>query len=224
MNSLRLLQVTDSAFPLGGYAFSSGLESMVQMGLIRDAAALVTYVRNVLGQVTAGDVPFINQAFTASARGYDDLEPVFRLFDAFLTVPTARKASVTQGRALLTAIQSAYPNHSVTDFRNWLKRRQLEPHLAPTYGFVARRIGLTHEQAVKGYCFMSIRDQVYAAVRLGILGPLEAQRILGELLAEIDVIAVPALKRECHESFKSCAVLEIAQVHHSRLYSRLFQS
>ena len=44
MNSLRLLQITDSAFPLGGYAFSSGLESMAHLGLIPDGAALVKYL------------------------------------------------------------------------------------------------------------------------------------------------------------------------------------
>ena len=178
----------------------------------------------MLRQIAAGEIPFVNQAFKASAGGHEALEPVFTLFDAFVTVPTARKASITQGRALLTAIQSAYPQHSVADFRSWLRDRQLDPHFAPTFGFVARLIGVTHVEAVRGYLFIAVRDQVYAAVRLGILGPLEAQRMLGEILTEIEAIAGSALERECYQAYKSCTVLEIAQVHHSRLYSRLFQS
>jgi len=224
MSPLRLLQITDSAFPLGGYAFSSGLESMTHMGLIPDGAALIKYLHNVLGQIVSSEIPFVNHAFKLSAGTYENLEPVFRLCDAFITVPATRKASITQGRALLGAMHSAYPEHSVADFRDWVRGRKLDPHLAPTFGFIARLIGLTHEQAVKGYCFMAVRDQIYAAVRLGVSGPLEAQRMLGELLTEIDAIGGPALERECHQAFKSCTVLEIAQAHHSRLYSRLFQS
>ncbi len=224
MSYLQLLQITDSAFPLGGYAFSYGLESMAKLGHIRDVVALRKYLSNVLAQIVSSEVPYVNSAFRGRSTGYEVLEKVFRSFDSFVTVPSIRKASITQGRSLLTVARSAYPDYPVSQFADWLGARKLKPHFAPAFGSIAKLVGLSHELAVKGYLYMSLRDQTYAALRLGMLGPHQAQKILSELLVEIDSAAGPALGLEYHQAFKVSAVLEIAQAHHPMLYSRLFQS
>jgi urease accessory protein len=224
MGYLRLLQVTDSAFPLGGYAFSYGLESVAKLGLIQDAVALRKYLDNVRSQITCGEIPYVNSAFKGRSTGYEVLEKVFRSFDSFVTVPSVRKASVTQGRSLLSVMKSAYPNCPASEISDWVKAHRIEPHFVPTFGTVANLLGLSHEEAVKGYFYMSLRDQTYAALRLGMLGPHQAQKILAELLDEIDSAAGAALHLEYHQAFKVSAVLEIAQAHHPLLYSRLFQS
>lgn len=224
MSDLQLLQITDSAFPLGGYAFSYGLESMAKLGLIRDAATLRKYLGNVLTQITCSEVPFVNSAFKGHLTGNDALQDVFRSFDAFVTVPSVRKGSITQGRSLLTIARSAYPSCPVVEFSDWLRAHELNPYFAPTFGAVACVIGLSQEQAVRGYFYMSVRDQTYAALRLGMLGPHQAQKILTELLDDINGAAGAALKLEYHQAYKVSAVLEIAQAHHPMLYSRLFQN
>lgn len=224
MDFLKLLQITDSSFPLGGYAFSSGLESMAKSGLIRDLPALRRYLGNVLDQVMSAEVPFVSSAFK-SFKAKDNAYPeVFRYFDAFQTVPTVRKASLTQGRSLMKTVRSAYPAYPFGEVHTLLMESQLVLHFAPTYGVVAAVLDMSYENVLLGYCYMSMRDQIYAAVRLGLLGPNEAQRLLGEQVDECGRVVSSTPELTYHQAYKSCSVLEIAQAHHEHLYTRLFQS
>ena len=40
-----MLQFGDSMFPIGGFAFSCGLESAIQKGVVTDAATLLAFAR-----------------------------------------------------------------------------------------------------------------------------------------------------------------------------------
>ncbi len=224
MVDLRLLQIVDSAFPLGGFAFSRGLEGITNLGLIRDQAAFVKYLHDHLRQVASGELPFINSAFRRIGEGREHVAQVFKLCNAFLTIPTVSKASTVQGRSLLSAMRAVYPDLGFAEFADWLQKCNLPPHLAPTFGVCAALIGLSHRDALSGYCYMSLRDQITAAVRLGLLGPHEAQWVLGKALAQLDGAVDSVFDLEYHQASRPCFALEIAQAHHSRLYSRLFQS
>lgn len=224
MLDLRMLQIVDSAFPLGGFAFSRGLESISKLGLIQDQPGFQRYLHNHLTQVACGEIPFINSGFKRIGEGREHLAPVFKVCDAFLTIPAVSKASIVQGRSLLSAMRAVYPDLPFAGLVDWLHKCNLSPHLAPTFGVCAGLIGLPHRDTLSGYCYMSLRDQITAAVRLGLLGPHEAQWVLRKALTRLDDAVDSAFHLEYHQAFRSCFALEIAQAHHSRLYSRLFQS
>jgi urease accessory protein len=77
---------------------------------------------------------------------------------------------------------------------------------------------------VMSYLYMGMRDQICAAVRLGMVGPRQGQKVLRGLLEEIETQAERATGLDYHQSFRCAAVLEIVQAGHTTLYSRLFQS
>ncbi len=224
MIDLRLLQIVDSAFPLGGFAFSRGLESITKLGLIRDRAGFEKYLHDHLSQVSSSEIPFINSAFKRIGEGRERVAQVFKACNGFLAIPTVSKASTIQGRSLLSAMRVVYPASDFAEFADWLQKRNLAPHLAPTFGVCAALIRISHRDTLSGYCYMSLRDQITAAVRLGLLGPHEAQWVLRKAIAHLDVAVNSVLDLEYHQAFRPCFALEIAQAHHSRLYSRLFQS
>ncbi len=224
MIDLRLLQMTDSAFPLGGFAFSSGLESAAKLGLIGDLAAFQKYLKNYLHQTACSEIPFVRSAFDLTCVGYQDLEPLYRRFNAFVTIPTMRRGSITQGRGLLMAFRTAYPDVFITDFSVWLKERKIAPHFVPTFGVCTKLARLSIDDALSGYCYMALRDQINAAVRLGLLGPHEGQRFLRKLLDEVPEILSSTADLQYCQAVRTCVSLDIAQAHHSKLYSRLFRS
>jgi len=220
----RLLQITDSAFPLGSFAFSYGLESTAKLGLLKNIADFKKYVLNVLTQISCSEMPFVNSCYKWDAGAHEILVEIFHRIEAFITIPCIRKGSITQGRSLLHAVKVVYPEHNFQEIIQLLQRLGLSPHYAPVFGIVARTIGLTHTQTLSAYAYIALRDQVSAAVRLGLLGPNEAQGILRETLADAHTNIRGVMDLAYHQAFKVAVALEIAQAHHPKLYSHLFQN
>lgn len=56
MNRLfQLIQFTDSAFPVGTFSFSNGLETAAHLGIVHDAGTLEAYARSVAAQAAYSD-------------------------------------------------------------------------------------------------------------------------------------------------------------------------
>ena len=99
---LRLLQLADSAFPAGAYAFSDGLETLVQRGEVRSADDLHAFLR---GQLQQGwglcDAP----ACALAWAGHDTDE----LLDLLKPVSGPRTASTRVGHNLHRAALRLWP-------------------------------------------------------------------------------------------------------------------
>ena len=55
MQLIRLLEFADSAFPVGTFSFSNGLETAAEEGLVHDAATLEAYTRDIVRQTAFTD-------------------------------------------------------------------------------------------------------------------------------------------------------------------------
>lgn len=64
----RLIQMTDSAFPVGGFSFSNGLETAAHLGIVHDAQTLLAYARSVAGQAAFSDGVAALMAWRAARR------------------------------------------------------------------------------------------------------------------------------------------------------------
>ena len=73
----RALQFGDSVFPVGGFAFSGGLESAIQKRVVTDAATLHAYTRTAVEQAAMGDGVALFWAHRAAAAG--ELAEVVRI-------------------------------------------------------------------------------------------------------------------------------------------------
>src|SRR5262245_50840526 len=92
--SWLLLQLSDSAFPAGGFQHSSGLEAAVQLGELREPRA---YFVQWLDQLGRAGLPMVSAAHQAPG----ELPALDERMDAFLGNHVLRRASRTQGRAFL---------------------------------------------------------------------------------------------------------------------------
>jgi urease accessory protein len=63
-----------------------------------------------------------------------------------------------------------------------------------------------------------------AAVRLGIVGPLEAQRVQAQCAAVLDDVLAACSDIPLSEAAQTAPILDLMQGVQDRLYSRLFQS
>ncbi len=97
-------------------------------------------------------------------------------------------------------------------------------HFGPVFGVVAAALGLEAASACSLFLFLSLRSLVSAAVRLGIVGPLQGQSIQMILSSEADDLVRLSIRLTIDEAAMITPLFDLAQATHDRLYSRLFQS
>ena len=215
-----LAQLADSAFPAGGFAHSSGLEAAWQLGFVAAGDSLDRYLIAQLHQSSRLLMPFV----VASHRAPDRLTEYDRLCDALLSNHVARRASAAQGQALLMAASRAFASEEVCAMVRRVKEQGLPGHFAPVLGACGTRLGLDEENTARLFLFLCLRGLVSAAVRLGVVGPLEGQAVQWRLSREAESCLVAAADATVEDATQTAPLLDLLQGAQDRLYSRLFQS
>ncbi len=175
---LRMLQTGDSAFPSGAFAFSNGLETLVGEGLVPDRMPL----GNVLiGQIAPRWLTF-DRAFLHAAMAADDVAAIDRDCHVRQTVPELASASQRMGRALLTS----HARIGTAGAADYLARPRADApgHAPVVQGLIGRGLGLTAEEAEAAAFHGLLSGFAAAAVRLGRLGALQAQKLVSDAISE----------------------------------------
>ncbi|MEM7122875.1 MAG: urease accessory UreF family protein [Pseudomonadota bacterium] len=215
---LVALQHGDSAFPSGGFAFSWGLETLKADGLVRDAAGVVAFARSQLAfRWATSDRVFLRRA----AQAPDDLEHLVALDQEVeaLTLPAEMRAgSRRAGRSLLRA-HAKLATPGVAAYQASVKSGDAYGHLpvAQAVAWSGAGLGLPEVETVAAFTLASGITQ--AAIRLAILGPLEAQALLADLREDITVLLDQPVPDLPH-AFTPAA--EIAVMRHETGDARLF--
>lgn len=200
-----LLQLADGTFPSGGFAHSNGLEAASVLGAVDVDAFLDASLR----QAGRFALPFVTAARMDLARADDDC-------DAMLLFRAPNQASRAQGRALASAAQRVWPVDRLTA----LQAYEGPMHHAPIFGAIFAALGIDDGATRAAYLHGLTRGVLSAAVRLGLLGPLEAQQRHAKRAALLsDVLATPA-----PAPAQTAPLLEIYAALHERLDGRMFQS
>ena len=217
---LLILQLADSAFPSGSFAHSAGLEASCQQGQVRGSVDLHLFIDAGLTSSARSSGPLV----AAACRQPERLHELDQLADAMLNNHVANRASRAQGRALLLAAERAFSRPSLRSLREQLHREDLAGHLAPVLGATCGCLGLAPDHAVGLFIFSVLRGMVSAAVRLGIVGPMEAQSIQHEHSQRATTLAASAATGSIQDIVQTSPMIELLQMNQDRLYSRLFQS
>jgi urease accessory protein len=211
-------QIVDSAFPTGVFAHSSGLEAAWQQGEVDDLAALRGFVEASIQQAGYASLPLVNDAYRSPER----LEAFDELADAFLLNVVANRASRIQGRTLLATAGRIWPSAALAALQ--ARSDAICSHVAPLSGATFRAIGLPLPTVQRVVLYGAARGVLSAAVRLGIAGSFDAQRLQYESGPWLDRIADRCRGLSIDDLAQTAPVLDLLQGGHDRLYSRLFQS
>ena len=174
--ALALLQYGDSAFPAGGFAFSWGVEGLAADGLLESAADLEDVVQEQLAhRWNSMDRLLLRRAF--SAQTVDEIAAIDRLTEAATPSAQMREGSRRAGRALL-GVSARLGHAGAIRYRETIARDDRLGHLPVAQGLAYRDAGLSLAAAelLAGWTLIAALSS--AAVRLGIVGHVEAQHVM----------------------------------------------
>ncbi len=192
MSLATLLLLADGRLPSGGHAHSGGLEAQVAAGRVRDVAGLGGFL---LGRLATGGL--VAAAFAAAAcHRPDEWATLDAALDARTPSPAARKASRTQGRALMRAGRAMWPMPlAPISWKSGRGAAPRDPHQPIALGLLAAAAGLTPAEAAVAAAHGTVTGPASAAVRLLGLDPYAVHGLLARLTAECDRIAADAAAR-----------------------------
>lgn len=216
---LTTLRFADTAFPSGSFGFSNGIEALVSHGKISDARRLTDYLILLLRHRWAcAD----RVALSQSHRGGLDLatvRAVDRVFEASCACEPVRSGSSRNGLAYLTS-HARLETPGAREYRDMVLKSEAVGHLSVVQGMTLRALGVEEITAIEMSLYTTAANMAQAAVRLGQIGALDAQRSLGEALANCsDCARIPEPESEI------CSFVpysEIVTVQQSRTNVRLF--
>ncbi|CAL5868287.1 uncharacterized protein PFLUO_LOCUS2511 [Penicillium psychrofluorescens] len=220
-----LLLLSDSALPLGSFAYSSGLESYLAHNKTRrthTVSSFHRFLRLSIASICSTSLPYV----LAGYRQPSNLETLDNDLDASTPCIVAQRASVAQGRALLGVWERAFrggfagseqlhDNHNkdadagaavaaIDDFSEALKSSGFDDeddlgpkgHFAPLWGVVCRAVGLDLQQAAYVFVLNHAKAVLSAAVRASVMGPYQAQSVLASQSLQDTIMK--RIRREWH--------------------------
>lgn len=203
---------------MGGFAHSDGVEALVADGLLasrEELEALLAAHRRL--SLVAGDAWVVGRAHRSAAeRDWASLAAVAVHDLALRPAAAQRRASLALGRSLLrVALTIALPAEAgaLEAVAAALGERTPRP---TAFGAVAAVLGAGERDAVEAYGYTVLSGMAAAAVRLRVVGAVEAQAALRRALAGG---AGPG-----GEPGFFAPLLEIAAMRHAHLEPRLFAS
>ena len=220
---VRLLHLADSALPTGSFAYSYGLESSLTFGLIDTPFKLRNYLYAYLQQVANLEIPFINSCY-ALLEGTNEMRRMAEDYDALLLVPTLHRASIVQGKNWLKLLATFYPEAQLNELTDWFAAESLPLHFTLSFALSLRRAGFAQADLQAVFLHMALRDQLSAAIRLGFLGPMEGHRLQHDFYAVFEHLLAAHANQDYIQATRSAFMLDVVQVLHEDIYSKLFQN
>ncbi|KAL4976112.1 hypothetical protein BDW66DRAFT_151259 [Aspergillus desertorum] len=247
-----LLLLSDSALPLGSFAYSSGLESYIAHHkplprTITPVASFHRFLQLSLASIGGLSLPYVLAAY----RDPTDLETLDNDIDASTPCPVAQRASIAQGRALLSVWERAFRStyaprngdhlvrdagvqsgiKAVADFSEALKCSMddelgAKGHFAPLWGAVCLAMGMDARQTAYVFMLNHAKAVLSAAVRASVMGPYQAQSVLAS--KDLQDMITERIGRDWHTAVEDAGQtvppLDLWVGRHELLYSRIFNS
>ncbi|WAC14989.1 urease accessory protein UreF [Dyadobacter pollutisoli] len=223
---LNLLQLSDPMLPIGGYAHSSGLETYVQAGLVKDPATAREFVMQMLSKnLKYGDAAFASLAYEVAAK--HDREELLRLDDecTALKMPREiREASHKLGNRLMKVFQPLLKMEITEVYQAHIKEGKAFGHYAITYGLFAFGLGIGKKEMLTGFFYNACAGFVTNIVKMVPLGQQDGQELLFSLLPVLDQLAEDCMQPDGDLVGLCCPGFDIRSIQHESLYSRLYMS
>ncbi len=214
----RMLQLVSQALPTGAFAYSGGLESVQELGILRSEedchGYFVPWMKVSLGYL---ELPYFVRVLRALQLG-DEKEARLQSACLFANREGAelQKQDRQMARSLHRVLAAICPESCPSD------------HVSLTYSEALARAAhhyqLTEDDALLCCAFGWVEQHVTALSRLIPLGPLAGQKLMDACLKHLPELIERGRALPDREIGASCPGLARASAFHETQYTRIFRS
>jgi urease accessory protein len=219
----RLMIWLSPAYPVGAFAYSSGIEWAVEAGDITSTATLRSWLDTMLTLGSGmNDGIFFAQTHRAMTQGDDaGLAEVAEFAAAFVPSRERLLETTTLGRAFIDVTSAAWPCAALIKLQE-LWRGPIAYPIA--VGAACAGHGIPLAAGLHAFLTAMVANWISAGVRLVPLGHTDSQRLLNALEPVIGATAQRALAASLGDLGSATFRADLASIKHETQYTRLFRS
>ncbi|MCX8113787.1 MAG: urease accessory protein UreF [Burkholderiaceae bacterium] len=213
---LGVLHLASPALPVGGFAYSQGLEKAIEDGVVRDAVSAQRWIEDLLRLGLARfEAPLWLRAYDAFARADSG---AFAAVNAELLAARETAELRAESRQMGASLLRLFPALG-------LPAPALDPIAYPAaFAAACAGLGIDREAALTAYLWAWAENQVLAAVKSVPLGQQAGQRMLIALREPLMRAVASAAQLRDDELGSALVSFAITSARHETQYSRLFRS
>jgi urease accessory protein len=225
-NELSMLQLSDSFFPSGMYATSSGLEALFYSNKkITDADGLREIIKVYLqSQIGPADCSALGNAYENAQR--KDLQKLLEVDNNLYSlklIEEIRNASTRSGRQILKCVISFIPNNDMLNgYQEAIKQGRTSGVYPVALAVISNTLGISKYNACLLMLYSFSVSLVGAALRLGTLQHFEGQKIIHELKPIMSETVEKNIDRPLISMWQFAPNIDIFQMAHERMSSKMF--
>ncbi|TBR09964.1 MAG: urease accessory protein [Candidatus Nitrosotenuis sp.] len=221
---LGMMQISDSFFPTGLYANSNGLESIFQNNKkithLEVAEIIEAQLKQQIGPTDL--IVMLNALKFASAREFDKITEADTRINSMKNIKEVREASKRSGIQLARCVNEFAKDEILQKYLESHQKGTIDGAYPVSFGLCANALGIDSQKAGLMFLYGFVVSVVGAASRMGITQHYQAQKIIHELKPLIIRIVSESLDRPIKDIWQFAPHLEILQMHHERMDSKMF--
>lgn len=220
MKDFLLLQINDSAFPIGSFQHSFGMESYVLNNIIIDSKSLLNFMKSYLENVL-----LYNDLLALKLCYFAKLEEILEIQNLLyaLTAPKEiREANYKLGLRFIKTI-GALEMPTNKFWESYIKK-SIYPTHSTSYGVFCASFDIDYKKALSTYLYAQSANMVINGVKLIPLSQDDGQWILRQLQTTFIQILEKLQNLTLDNLGASTPLYDILAMKHQYLYSRLYMS
>lgn len=217
---LAALHLASPALPVGGFAYSQGLEQAVEDRWITDMEQAYVWIRDVLClSLARQELPLWLACHRACRLGdWQSLRASNQSLSALRETAEFRLESIQMGHSMARLFKQWPQGQSL------LELSDIEWVYPAAHAALSAVSGIEEKMALTAYLWSWVENQAIAAVKIIPLGQIDGQTLLHRLKADIDRAMTIACEMHPDDIGSGTIGLAITSARHESQYSRLFRS
>ncbi len=216
------------SFPIGGFAYSQGLEWTIVEGGVDTPEAVAAWITDVLA-LGSGWTDAVVLAETWRAAQFADVTRLASVADLAVALCPSRERrteTLALGHAFMTAVAAAWPAPVLAAFIDIPRadNAQEGPPYPVAVGLAAAAHELPLENTLAAFLNAQAQALISVAVRFGVIGQNAGLRLLASLQPQLLDQAARAARSTLDDLGSAALGSDLASMRHERQYTRLYRT